>query len=105
MQRVIIKTRHEYVCWQIRGKSPRLTKWFREIGDETEVVAGPYAVDRLIEDSHACRNIQRESSVRTKTYKNVSIRRKGQSRNGRMPFTIPSSTRGLRGVKVWPESP
>ena len=71
MQRVIIKTRHEYVCWQIRGKSPRLTKWFREIGDETEVVAGPYAVDRLIEDSHACRNIQRESSVRTKTYKNV----------------------------------
>jgi hypothetical protein len=34
-----------------------LTRRFRKIGDEAEMVAGPYAIDRLIEDTFARCNV------------------------------------------------
>ena len=45
---VSYRTGHEY---------DTLTRRFRKIGDEAEMVAGPYAIDRLIEDTFARCNV------------------------------------------------
>ena len=48
---------HFPVSYGIGHEYDTLTKWFRKICDEAEMVAGPYAIDRLIEDTFTCCNI------------------------------------------------